>query len=101
MTPLYAEKTDRRDKIQVYADIINVARRPVKITRIMRLANVQYNQFKEYVEKLCSTGFLEKSSIMSPGMSEAKRTSYTYKATDMGVKWCKLVSELYAKLEQA
>lgn len=100
MSSLYTEREDRRDRIQVYADIIKVARRPVKITRILRLANVQYNQFREYLERLCDAGFLERLSVGSSGRKGDGRTRYAYKATEMGDRWCELVSELYERLEE-
>ena len=96
---MYAEREDRRDRIQVYADIIRVARRPVKVTRILRLANVQYNQFREYVERLCESGFLEKLSYGPSGRRGDRRSSHAYRATEMGIRWCELVNELYESLE--
>ena len=101
VSSLYTEREERRDRIQVYADIIMSARRPMKVTRILRMANVQYNQFTDCVERLCESGFMDRLSIGSSGGKDDGRTRYAYRATEMGVRWCELVAELYGKLEKS
>lgn len=97
---LFADNFGRRDKLQIFADIIKVSFRETKMTRILRLANIQYNTFKECVEKLCRAGFLERvSSPEDKRSSDDMRTKCVYRATETGVKWSKLVDEIYRKLE--
>jgi len=96
---LYTENIERRDKVQIFADIIRVSGKSAKVTRILRLANVQYNTFIEYVDRLCGIGFLERVSLDNSGTSSKSRTSYRYKATKMGEEWCGLVDEIYEDLE--
>jgi len=95
---LYTENIERRDKVQIFADIIRVSDRPTKITRILRLANIQYNTFLDCVDRLCSVGFLEKVSL-DKSVRRKSRTSYRYKATKMGEEWCDLVDEIYEELK--
>lgn len=95
---LYTEYVERRDKVQIFADIIRVSDKSTKVTRILRLANVQYNTFLECVDRMCSVGFLEKVSL-DKSEHRKSRTSYRYKATMMGEEWCDLVDEIYEELE--
>ena len=96
---LYTESIERRDKVQIFADIIRVSGKSAKVTRILRLANVQYNTFIEYVDRLCGIGFLERVSLEKSGVSGKRSPSYRYKATMMGEEWCGLVDEIYEDLE--
>ena len=95
---LYTENIERRDKVQIFADIIRVSDKSTKVTRILRLANIQYNTFLEYVDMLCSVDFLERVSLDNSGTSGKSRTSYRYQATKMGKEWCDLVDEIYKEL---
>jgi predicted transcriptional regulator len=97
---LYADYLERRDKVQIYADILKVTAKPTKTTRILRLANVQYNTFLECIETLCDAGLLEKVSLNLNKPSRDDRTKYTYHATDMGRKWCESLAELYQILDK-
>ena len=99
---LYADYLERRDKVQIYADIIKVTAKPTKTTRILRLANVQYNTFLECIETLCNAGLLEKASLNIKKSSSSKnyRTKYTFQATAIGREWCESLDELYQTLEK-
>jgi predicted transcriptional regulator len=98
---LYADYLERRDKVQIYADIIKVTAKPTKTTRILRLANVQYNTFLECIETLCTAGLLEKASLnIKKSSSKGYRPKYTYQATDIGREWCESLDELYQTLEK-
>ncbi len=100
MKKLYAENIERRDKLQIFADIIKVTTKKTKTTRILRLANVQYNTFIECIETLCEAGLLEKiPPKKKPTPPSDMRTKYTYKATDTGIKWSEMVDEIYETLE--
>jgi len=97
---LFAEIEERRDKVQVLADIIKVTNRPTKITKILRVANIQYNTFQECIDKLTKAGLLQITPIEKGSSSiRDKRTLYVFEATDMGLKWCKMVEEVYNSLE--
>jgi len=98
---LFAEIEERRDKVQVLADIIKVAKQPAKITKILRVANIQYNTFQECIDKLNSAGLLQITPVEKEFKSfRDKRTSYVFEATDMGLKWCEMVEEVYTALEE-
>lgn len=93
---LFAEKKERRDKVQIFADIIKVAARPTRITRILRVANIQYNAFQDCIDKLCKAGLLEMIPVNRRARSSPdNRTRYVFKATDIGIKWCRMVEEVY------
>lgn len=97
---LFADSIERRDKLQLFADIIKVSTNETKITRILRLANIQYNTFHECIETLCDAGLLEKISYNDRhSQSQDKRSKHIYKATEMGQKWCEMVDEIYLTLE--
>ena len=97
---LYADYLERRDKVQIYADIIKVTKKPTKTTRILRLANVQYNTFIECIDTLCNAGLLEKTSLEYRKFSSKNdRIKYRYKATSMGLKWLESLDEIYKRLE--
>ena len=95
---LYADYLERRDKIQIYADIIKVTKKPTKTTRILRIANIQYNTFLECIDTLCTAGLLEKISIDYKKTTKDNRIKYKYKATHMGRKWVESLDEIYQRL---
>ncbi len=97
----YADYLERRDKVQIYADIIKVTKKPTKTTRILRLANVQYNTFLECIDTLCTAGLLEKISIDYKKTSKDNRTKYKYQATNTGRKWVESIDEIYQRLENS
>jgi len=96
---LYAENLERRDKLQIYADVLKVSHKAVKLTRILRLANIPYNTFSECIDKLCAAGLLMKVALLgNESSSRDNRSKYAYKVTDMGMKWLDLVDEIYNTL---
>jgi len=96
---LYADYIERRDKVQIYADILKVTKKPQKPTKILRLANIQYNTFIECVDTLCNAGLLEKTSLNYKVKNAHVKTKYEYKATEMGEKWIKMLDEVVRSLE--
>ena len=99
---LYADYLERRDKVQIYADIIKVTKKPTKTTRILRLANVQYNTFLECIDTLCNAGLLEKKHLNPKKYSSRDdRAKFVYQATEIGRKWCEALDELYDTLEKS
>jgi predicted transcriptional regulator len=96
---LYANIEERRDKLQIYYDIIKVTIRPTKITKILRLANIQYNTFHDCISKLLKAGLLERINIRKKiKKSIDKRSKCAYKATILGLKWCDEVENVYNTL---
>ena len=96
---LYTDYIERRDKIQVYADILKVTKSPQRSTRIIQLANVQYDAFLECVDTLCGAGLLEKIALDYKDEDGHLKTKYEYKATETGMKWCEMLDELVLALE--
>ena len=97
---LFNEITERRDKIQILADIVKVSRKESKITRIMRLANIQYKTFQECIDTLCASGLLDRiEPPQRPRSSRDLRTKFSYRATEMGLKWCEMIDEIYKTLK--
>lgn len=98
---LFANVEERRDKLQIFYDIITVSEKPTKITRILRLANIQYNTFQECIDKLLKAGLLERVDLLDRGgrSSRDKRSKFSYKATVLGLDWCQSVEEIYQALE--
>jgi predicted transcriptional regulator len=93
---LYVTSEQRRDKIQIYYDILKVSAQPVKITRLMRLANIQYNAFIDCTETLLKAGFLEKVNFRT--RKKRSKTKELFKATRIGLDWCRQVEEIYNSL---
>jgi len=97
---LYTDTSERRDKIQIYADIIQITKTPKKMTRILRLANIQFNSFQESIDILCESNLLEKILLKYANKNVAdNRVKYKYKATKMGLDWIKQVNEIYKTIE--
>lgn len=88
--PLYDETEGRRDSIQLYADVIRVSDTPSKMTRIMRLSNVQFCIFKRVIRDLVEAGFLSESMD-----TVGSRDHATYEATRDGQKWAENVDTIY------
>jgi predicted transcriptional regulator len=97
---LYAETIERRDKIQVYADILRVTEKTTPTTRLLRLANIQYNTFADCINALCSAGLLEKIPLRytKKALKNNRRRKYAFKATKMGKEWCKQIDDIYSIL---
>jgi predicted transcriptional regulator len=89
---LYKDKTVRRDRIQIYFDMITVASTPINATMIMQHANVQFNMFKESIENLLGVGFIEEIEIEG-------RPNSLYKSTMKGIEWTRKVDQVYTELE--
>ena len=97
---LYADYLERRDKVQIYADILKVTKEPTKTTRILRLANVQYNTFIECVNTLCDAGLLEKIDLDYQKTSTRGNRKVAFRATELGLKWSNSLQDLYMRLEK-
>ena len=97
---LYADYLERRDKVQIYADILKVTKEPTKTTRILRLANVQYNTFIECVNTLCDAGLLEKIDLDYKKTRTRGNRKVAFRATELGRKWSNSLQDLYMRLEK-
>ena len=96
---LYADYLERRDKVQIYADILKVTKEPTKTTRILRLANVQYNTFLECVNTLCDAGLLEKTDLdYKKPVHKSGNRKYVFRATELGRKWIESLDDIYERL---
>ena len=93
---LFSDACDRRDKIQIFADIIAVCVEPSRITKILRFANVQYNIFHEAIELLTRVGFIEETPLEYPD----GRVKHEFTATDLGIAWCYSVRSVYVTLNK-
>ena len=96
---LYADYLERRDKVQIYADILKVTKKPTRTTRILRLANIQYNTFLDCIETLCNAGMLEKVSLDYKKKRRDVKTKYAYQTTAMGHQWCEMLDEVINALK--
>ena len=79
----------------VIHDILTVSRKPGIATRIMRLANVRYNIFREYVDLLCKSGFIEEKKATEDTSLNKKY----YQTTKMGDRWCRMIKTVYEELK--
>lgn len=99
---LFNDVEERRDKIQIYSDIIRISATPVKATKILRKANIQYNSFMKYIDTLSCAGLMEKLPVVrGDEPAHDKRTTYLYKATKFGIEWCNRVDGIYGTLNDA
>ena len=97
---LYTDLLERRDKVQIYADILKVTKEPTKTTRILRIANVQYNTFLECIDTLCNAGLLEKIALEDKKpFQKPVSTKYVFRATELGQKWLESLEAIYERLE--
>lgn len=94
---LFTEVLDRRDNIQILADVIAVCREPTRITKLIRLANIQYHVCVEAVSLLVKAGFLK----ATPLKCTDRRKIEVFSATDLGIAWCDRVRSLYEALWEA
>ena len=97
LTQLYSDVEERRDRVQIFSDILRVTKKPTKITKILRVANVQYSTFQEYVDMLIEADLLEKVPVDKKSSTRTfdQRTNYFFRATQTGQNWCNLVKEIY------
>jgi len=86
----------RGNRIQALHDILQVSIDPERTTKILRLANVRYGIYCEYVDDLLNAGLLKKK-----GKNEKRKKTYTtihYQTTKIGDEWCKMIKSIYKEL---
>jgi predicted transcriptional regulator len=68
------KQTEKRDKLEIMIQLLQVAREPIKKTRIMQVAYLNFYQVSKYLDYLIGAGLLETVSKPYPG----------YKITEKG-----------------
>ena len=53
----------RRDKIEIVKDVLELCRNPQRMTKILRLANLQYNSFDRFVGTLVRDGYMVEAPL--------------------------------------
>jgi predicted transcriptional regulator len=70
----HTKQTEKRDKLDIMIQLLQVAREPIKKTRIMQVAYLNFYQVSKYLEYLIGAGLLETVAKPYPG----------YKITEKG-----------------
>jgi predicted transcriptional regulator len=96
MAKLYTEKTLKRDRIQLLADIIKASEKKSNMSRIMRVANVQYYTWGKCIETLSKKEFIDIIEDEKSGDSNQKNL---FKATKKGLEWIKKVETVYDEID--
>src|ERR1044071_3995169 len=68
------KQTEKRDKLDIMIQLLQIAREPIKKTRMMQVAYLNFHQVSKYLECLINAGLLESVSKPYPG----------YKVTEKG-----------------
>ena|SRR6185503_4229307 len=61
------KQTEKRDKLDIMIQLLQIAREPIKKTRIMQVAYLNFYQVSKYLEYLIGAGLLETVSKPYPG----------------------------------
>ena len=61
------KQTEKRDKLDIMIQLLQIAREPIKKTRIMQVAYLNFYQVSKYLEYLIGAGLLESVSKPYPG----------------------------------
>jgi predicted transcriptional regulator len=59
-----SKQTEKRDKLDIMIQLLQIAREPIKKTRIMQVAYLNFYQLTKYLDYLMTAGLLE--SITKP-----------------------------------
>ncbi len=87
-----SHKRRNRSKIQIAADILEIAKNGSRKTRIMYLGNLSFDLLQKYLDSLVKTGLIEID----------ERDKKTYKATEKGRRFLEDFRELqkYAEISE-
>ena len=96
LNDLFEGEETRRDSLQIYADIVAVCTEPSKITKIIRMANVQYRFLQRALDLLLEAGLIRK---MLPTYRD-ERTSREFATTELGLRWRRTVCSVYDALHK-
>ncbi len=94
---LFTEKTVKRDRIQVLADIISASKETSNMSKIMRYANIQYYTWENCFKILFEKEFIEKIIIQEDNVEDNEKT--LYRATKKGLDWTKKVETIYNDID--
>jgi len=86
--------TRRRDKLEIFKDVLKTCKEASQITRVTRLANLQFYSFHEYVAPLVSREYLEQR----PYGIKDHRTFLEWKTTPKGRELIKEIENIYEKI---
>jgi predicted transcriptional regulator len=70
----HSKQTEKRDKLEIMIQLLQTAREPIKKTRIMQVAYLNFYQVSKYLDYLIGAGLLQSISKPYPG----------YKITEKG-----------------
>lgn len=70
----HSKQTEKRDKLDIMIQLLQTAREPIKKTRIMQVAYLNFYQVSKYLDYLIGAGLLQSISKPYPG----------YKITEKG-----------------
>ncbi|MCI0563121.1 MAG: winged helix-turn-helix domain-containing protein [Nitrososphaera sp.] len=61
------KQTEKRDKLDIMIELLQVAKEPIKKTRIMQVAYLNFYQVSKYLDYLIGAGLLESITKPYPG----------------------------------
>ena len=96
MAKLFTEKTLKRDRIQLLSDILKASEKKSNMSKIMRIANVQYYTWGRCIETLSQKEFIE---IIENDSSVNSNEKILFKATKKGLDWTKRVETVYDEID--
>ena len=67
------KQTEKRDKLDIMIQLLQIAREPIKKTRIMQVAYLNFYQVSKYLEYLIGAGLLETVSKPYPGFKISEK----------------------------
>ncbi|HEY7734082.1 MAG TPA: winged helix-turn-helix domain-containing protein [Nitrososphaera sp.] len=63
----HSKQTEKRDKLDIMIQLLQIAREPIKKTRIMQVAYLNFYQVSKYLDYLMGAGLLETITKPYPG----------------------------------
>ncbi len=94
---LFTDKTVKRDRIQILADMISASTNTSNMSKIMRYANIQYYTWGNFFEILFEKEFIEKIIVQNDKVEDNEKT--LYRATKKGLDWTKKVETIYNDID--
>lgn len=86
--------TKRRDKVEIARDILDVCIGGAMLTKILRIANLQYNSFDGFMEPLVSAGYIDKK----PAKTRDCRTFWEWATTSDGLGLMREIEKMLDKV---
>ena len=69
----HTKQTEKRDKLDIMIQLLQIAREPIKKTRIMQVAYLNFYQVSKYLDYLIGAGLLETVSKPYPGYRTSEK----------------------------